>query len=123
MTCYLLASFQHEDLKIYFDQDLEESYICASLAEELEDNEKGLDIYLHPNGDYTLNFIFYIENEGRVEKIEKDITILEDCDCDYDICLGNDFFESNQAQLHRDDEVIILNSDDNQSMVLNIFTC
>ena len=66
MTCYLLASFQDEDLKIYIDQNLEESYICASLAELLHDDERGLEVYLHPNGDYTLNFIFYIENAGRI---------------------------------------------------------
>ena len=116
MAKWFFANFKNSDIAITIDPNEEESYVCASLAEEFEDL---FEVKIDENGDFYMNFDLF--NPDDQVKIEKDLTIYDDDDCQYDLCLGQDFLESNQVFDFTDDQLLIENFDGYEPLAINLF--
>ena len=116
MAKWFFANFRNSDIAIIIDPNEEESYVCASLAEEFEDL---FEVKIDENGDFYMNFDLFSPDDQA--KIEKDLTIYDDDDCQYDLCLGQDFLESNQVFDFNDDQLLIENFDGYEPLTINLF--
>ena len=116
MAKWFFSTFKDSNLAIIIDPDVEESYVCESLAEEFEDL---FEVKQDQNGDFYMNFYLFIPDDQV--RIEKDLTIYDDNACQYDICLGQDFLESNQVFDFTEDQLLIENPEGYEPLAINLF--
>ena len=66
MAKWFFANFKNSDIAIIIDPNVEESYVCASLAEELEDL---FEVKIDKNEDFYMNF-YYSFQTTKLELIK-----------------------------------------------------
>ena len=115
------ATVKNQEFEIILDPRVQQSYINTSLAQELEEE---FDIKVDTNGEYFFVFHLNIENRlGENENIYMDLTILEDDECQYQICLGNDFLSSDLIDRFTENTMEILSIDGYDLMSIQIYEC
>ena len=114
MAKWFFGNGKDSHVVIVIDPNISESYVCASLAEELEEE---FEIEIDKNGEYYINFFFQKDQEY----IQKDLTIVDDDDCQYDLCLGQDFLGSNQVFDFTEDQLLIESPELYEPLAINLF--
>ena len=116
MAKWFFSTFRDSNIAIIIDPDVEESYVCESLAQEFEDL---FEVKQDENGDFYMNFYLFIPDDQV--RIEKDLTIYNDNDCQYDICLGQDFLGSSQVFDFNEDQLLIECPHGYEPLAINLF--
>ena len=114
------AIYDGQELEIILDPTVSESYVSKNLVQDFENSDIGLD----SNGDYFLKMHFTIEDEqGKTADLYKDLTIVDDEDCEYQICLGDDFISSDQVTLLTDTAMVIANLEAYALITIPTYDC